>query len=234
MSWTVCCHDSPGSISGKKAASGSFHLALRQDVANSLGPQIHGESKAHVRGHRRGRRRGALLAVRQRSPPRPLLGSPGFRCEQPCSGAPGPCPGAAPPASARPPPPRPACSPQFQNGLAPRAGPARTPAVSQARAGWVGSGLGSARGLTGAPVEPPKGVGHQQPTCPWTWTPLLGPGANGPLLFKPGCVKLLSPLTGSVSATTTPWAALSRAGMRWHGHPPQGPPSPLAKHRQLP
>lgn len=131
---------------------------------------------------------------------------------------------AAPPASEHPPPPRPACSPRFQNGLAPRAGPARTPAVSQARAGWGGSGLGSARGLAGAPVEPPKGVGHQQPTCPWTWTPLLGPGANGPLLFKPGCVKLLSPLTGSVSATTIPWAALSRAGMRWHGLLPQGPP----------
>ena len=65
-------------------------------------------------------------------------------------------------------------------------------------------------------------------------TPLPEPAADGPLLFKPGCVKLSAPLTGSDSATTTPWAALSGAGMRCHGLPCPGPSSPLTRHRQLP
>lgn len=75
--------------------------------------------------------------------------------------------------------------------------------------------LGAHRGPSGAA----RGGGTPAAHLPWTRTPLPGPGADGPLLFEPGCAKLSSPLTGSVSATTTPWAALSGAGVRWHGLP---------------
>lgn len=147
----------------------------RKNWKQALGALDSWEEQGACLGHSGGRRRGALLEVRQRPPPQPLLRSPGFRCEQPCSGAPGPSPGAAPPASAHPPPPRPACSPRLQNRLAPCAGPARTPAVSQAWAQcWAGRPWpGPARGSLGPQRSRPRGRDTSSP-------PASGPGHPSP------------------------------------------------------